>query len=54
MSDITYCARDNCPFEDCEKHAVNLEGKTGVFSMAYFDRVCKRFIEYVYEVKIDG
>lgn len=53
MSDITYCAQEHCPFEDCERHMHNLEGKTGLFSMAYFDRMCNRFLEWL-EVKVDG
>ena len=53
MSDITYCAQEHCPFEDCERHACHLKGKTGLFSMAYFDRECKRFLEWL-EVKGDG
>lgn len=53
MSDITYCAQENCPFEDCERHMHNLEGKTGLFNMAYFDRMCNRFLEWL-EVKADG
>ncbi len=53
MPDITYCAQEHCPFEDCERHMHNLEGKTGLFSMAYFDRMCNRFLEWL-EVKGDG
>ena len=52
MSDITYCAQEHCPFEDCERHMHNLEGKTGLFSMAYFDRMCNRFLEWL-EVKAE-
>jgi hypothetical protein len=50
MADITYCINPNCPFTDCERHPLQLEGKKGEFSFAALDGVCRRYIGYLIEI----
>lgn len=51
----TYCMNKDCPFDDCDKHAIQLEGKEGKYTFANLYSVCRRYISWlVDEVKKDG
>ena len=53
MADMTYCTYGGCPFEDCERHPINLNGKDGIVSLADFAPVCRRYIAHVVEEVAD-
>lgn len=44
---ITYCINNDCPFKDCERHMAQIPTKEGVYTLANFDGVCKRYIKFV-------
>lgn len=47
MKDITYCI-SVCPFEDCERHQINLKNvETKYVSIADLTGTCRRYIEYI-------
>lgn len=55
MSDIAYCINPDCPFDDCDRHIKQLEGKEGIYTFAGFDAICRRYIAWrVSEVMKNG
>lgn len=49
-NDITYCVNADCPFKDCDRHLRRVKKKKGTISVASFDGVCEKYIEYLVEV----
>ena len=48
--DMTYCVNAECPFKDCERHSCHIDKKWQFVSLAAFDGVCRRYIDYLVEV----
>lgn len=46
---MTYCANNECPFKDCDKHPIQLKGQSGERWFANLDGVCERYISYIYD-----
>lgn len=46
-NDTAYCINKDCPYKDCDRHISHLEGKTGTYTFANLDGVCKRYIRYL-------
>ena len=39
-----YCASNDCPYTDCDKHINQLKGQTGKRTFADFYKVCRKYI----------
>lgn len=48
MTDITYCAVNDCPFVDCFRH-ISRVPRQSVISMAMFDTTCQKYIAWTQE-----
>lgn len=45
--DITFCDEKGCPFEECQRHLKNLEGKPGVIvSISKLGDICDKYKGY--------
>lgn len=49
-NDIAYCTNSDCPFRDCKKHFSNLQGKSGIVTIADFGGTCRRYISFITEI----
>jgi hypothetical protein len=50
-----YCISTSCPFDDCDRHIDQLQGKTGQYTFCNFDAICERYLYWLLsEVKKDG